>query len=134
MGLSPLARGNRTSLRCELSGRGPIPARAGEPPSRRMAGRLSSAYPRSRGGTVVHTGMGPVLTGLSPLARGNLDVDNVGVFLAGPIPASAGEPLSIFLFLFRGRAYPRSRGGTAVIGFVASMSVGLSPLARGTLS
>ena len=51
-GLSPLARGNLRSLHYTKHLLGPIPARAGEPPSDSYQLPVDGAYPRSRGGTV----------------------------------------------------------------------------------
>ena len=51
MGLSPLARGNRSRLGCRSSVLGPIPARAGEPRQSAWGQSRCWAYPRSRGGT-----------------------------------------------------------------------------------
>ena len=52
-GLSPLARGNQTYSPTQLRYTGPIPARAGEPHTQRIASFSYRAYPRSRGGTYV---------------------------------------------------------------------------------
>ena len=49
----------------------------------------------------------------------------------GPIPARAGEPMSITLITGVPGAYPRSRGGTPFAGRVLERVAGLSPLARG---
>ena len=73
-GLSPLARGNPDSAFVRESQLGPIPARAGEPPVAGSTGHTCRAYPRSRGGTSVRAEAKAALTGLSPLARGNLAV------------------------------------------------------------
>ena len=70
-GLSPLARGNHAGhCRAHLAGR-PIPARAGQPPSRGARAGLCWAYPRSRGATVDGGNLLLQVQGLSPLARGN---------------------------------------------------------------
>ena len=50
-GLSPLARGNRKSAKRKTMARGPIPARAGQPPGCRLRQTDVRAYPRSRGAT-----------------------------------------------------------------------------------
>ena len=91
-GLSPRARGNLGRDLVQELGQGPIPAGAGEP-GRRSAWRgRGAAYPRGRGGTrhqrsrILHP------QGLSPRARGNLDVQRTDRGVTGPIPAGAGEP------------------------------------------
>ena len=71
--------------------------------------------------------------GLSPLARGNRLDPRFLLIAAGPIPAHAGEPALPWVPLTPCRAYPRSRGGTQIVGMALAMLVGLSPLARGNL-
>ena len=130
-GLSPLARGNRRSLRPQWRFLGPIPARAGEPLSSCLFFVSSRAYPRSRGGT---DGVGMKLEnalGLSPLARGNLSTRTPAAMFTGPIPARAGEPSTIMVLCPALRAYPRSRGGTFQVAVFLAALLGLSPLARG---
>ena len=112
---------------------GPIPARAGEPYTVVSGDRLTRAYPRSRGGTNDNSANMTIFGGLSPLARGNLTVVNAPVLGVGPIPARAGEPSSSAIFCCWARAYPRSRGGTMRSLWMSSLSLGLSPLARGNL-
>ena len=72
--------------------------------------------------------------GLSPLARGNQPCRGASSGFIGPIPARAGQPARAGRRRTLGRAYPRSRGATAVMGAVPSANWGLSPLARGNLS
>ena len=72
--------------------------------------------------------------GLSPLARGNLQLRALEVPLEGPIPARAGEPGGLALFGALNAAYPRSRGGTPWLQSPKMSQQGLSPLARGNLS
>ena len=91
-GLSPLARGNPLRASRAGSPSGPIPARAGQPGRQRPVGTLGGAYPRSRGATVVFTSSDQAVSGLSPLARGNLTSTAVPSLGAGPIPARAGQP------------------------------------------
>ena len=70
-GLSPLARGNRSSS---------------------LASSRATAYPRSRGGTSWASVACLSRPGLSPLARGNPKERYRSFPLRGPIPARAGEP------------------------------------------
>ena len=92
LGLSPLARGNLNGKNQAFLRRGPIPARAGEPPYVGLTYPSGRAYPRSRGGTIGHAGNPTYGTGLSPLARGNLTQRVAIKAHLGPIPARAGEP------------------------------------------
>ncbi len=91
-GLSPLARGNLVGSVCSPHGRGPIPARAGEPQKRSIDMDCVGAYPRSRGGTTLSTWYEQDRWGLSPLARGNPHRRQTPGECSGPIPARAGEP------------------------------------------
>ena len=69
--------------------------------------------------------------GLSPLARGNPQVDTLECLRQGPIPARAGEPYLDGWSQCSKRAYPRSRGGTMIEPIARMLAKGLSPLARG---
>ncbi|TXT36590.1 MAG: Uncharacterized protein FD135_4176 [Comamonadaceae bacterium] len=89
------------------------------------------AYPRSRGGTAVHSIILEPDLGLSPLARGNLHNFSQVMADHGPIPARAGEPTGRYYSDAKCRAYPRSRGGTKCVRRVDGDVMGLSPLARG---
>ena len=133
-GLSPLTRGNQSGRLDVTPFKGPIPAHAGEPRSNAPRTCCTRAYPRSRGGTskllrlrwpsegLSPTRGGTVLDadaidremGLSPLTRGNHHLPARITRLFGPIPAHAGEPSNTMCRLCCWRAYPRSRGGTAV--------------------
>ena len=132
-GLSPLARGNLNSRPLQHANHGPIPARAGEPPTRTSRRSDHRAYPRSRGGTTAATALRRPGSGLSPLARGNLEAWHFPGRVQGPIPARAGEPPPPVRLNGYSGAYPRSRGGTARPIAQMSLSLGLSPLARGNL-
>ena len=50
-GLSPRRRGNRQRTQLPVCLRGPIPAKAGEPPRESATASTSRAYPREGGGT-----------------------------------------------------------------------------------
>ena len=91
------------------------------------------AYPRLRGGTGGELLTRPLVVGLSPLARGNLQRVKVQDAILGPIPACAGEPHPCRLHTPADRAYPRLRGGTCWSSLGAVSRRGLSPLARGNL-
>ena len=74
-GLSPLARGNLTPLSQVTMPNGPIPARTGQPVCLRAMRWGWRAYPRSHGATVIAPVLSTSTGGLSPLARGNPDLD-----------------------------------------------------------
>jgi len=150
-GLSPLARGNRASDHGLSQRVGPIPARAGQPHPLDALRNLVRAYPRSRGATRTAAARAGPRVGLSPLARGNLDLRTSVGMHSGPIPARAGQPrLDRGAGMCRGpiparagqpaaelsphrarRACPRSRGATSGRAFATPRPTGLSPLARG---
>ena len=130
-GLSPLARGNRTTPPPNRRQHRSIPAGAGEPGSSNQGNGANPVYPRWRGGTPPSALPEREKTGLSPLARGNL-VSVAGVSVAsGSIPAGAGEPPNCGFSVERRWVYPRWRGGTAIDTDAAIDGLGLSPLARG---
>ena len=131
MGLSPLARGNRTRALAAGSTSGPIPARAGQPWSHKKPPCQEWAYPRSRGATLSTGSTGVPRAGLSPLARGNQSSASWSGLIRGPIPARAGQPHSPLQLRRWHRAYPRSRGATHQRDEVIDSIMGLSPLARG---
>ena len=92
-GLSPRPRGNHR-LRPSRSGfLRPIPASAGEPLENSRGHRFGGAYPRVRGGATPAAFLKLTGVGLSPRPRGNLGGEEPRRLGAGPIPASAGEPL-----------------------------------------
>jgi hypothetical protein len=93
-GLSPLTRGNLMHAQIARATTGPIPAHAGEPALAAGASARVTAYPRSRGGTLVPQGGKRPVRGLSPLTRGNHYMIVLSYMAAGPIPAHAGEPLT----------------------------------------
>jgi hypothetical protein len=133
-GLSPLARGNHTAQHPPPARPRPIPARAGEPAAISCSMNSTWAYPRSRGGTDPTINAGHLLTGLSPLARGNHRGEKFGAAELGPIPARAGEPGAPRACGCAFGAYPRSRGGTCLRSWSYRLARGLSPLARGNPS
>jgi len=110
---------------------GPIPASAGEPRHRDVITSDQWAYPRERGGTYRKHSHHMHAVGLSPRARGNLAAIDVSSGVAGPIPASAGEPLLRRTIRMMVRAYPRERGGTRPVCHRLTRAKGLSPRSRG---
>ena len=131
LGLSPLTRGNHELKAAIDTGRGPIPAHAGEPLGKCGDFFEIGAYPRSRGGTSRNACSALAVWGLSPLTRGNRLHCQRSRQCSGPIPAHAGEPTTNRFSSSRRRAYPRSRGGTSLDPCGIWLHSGLSPLTRG---
>ena len=130
-GLSPRRRGNPAPDAGKGPRGGPIPAQAGEPPTRTCARWASGAYPRAGGGTPKEVAMPDRAPGLSPRRRGNLFQLAVSVHPPGPIPAQAGEPPTGGTRSCRSRAYPRAGGGTEQVRLRHRALQGLSPRRRG---
>ncbi len=84
-----------------------------------------------RGGNVADKVSASPDGGLSPHARGKLEVDRVAAFGPGPIPACAGETDFYACFFHFMRAYPRMRGGNCGGAEAFPRLLGLSPHARG---
>ena len=111
-GLSPHERGNR-AFQSRIQGwRGPIPARAGQPISRRSGRPRRRAYPRTSGATDQRVVVVRTDQGLSPHERGNPNALDQVTLLHGPIPARAGQPLIELKKAEDRRAYPRTSGAT----------------------
>ena len=130
-GLSPLARGNPMPMPVAPTTLWPIPARTGQPVTRKAAAIASRAYPRSHGATAPGSGLCGAWPGLSPLARGNLEDDVYWSPAQGPIPARTGQPKAGRRGHLKSRAYPRSHGATIFPCSCPPSLAGLSPLARG---
>ena len=129
---APLARGN-LGLHLGLPLRlGSIPARAGQPPCRHPSPVHPRVHPRSRGATHYTVNANGLVTGPSPLARGNLQVREDVAVVDGSIPARAGQPQSAASCACRSRVHPRSRGATEGVLKPTDRFTGPSPLARGT--
>ncbi len=111
-GLSPRARGNRSTVVSVQTSVGSIPACAGEPPRPEQPCPAPAVYPRVRGGTPIPAGNVFGWRGLSPRARGNRRIDLRIASVSGSIPACAGEPSEGGRRRGLGTVYPRVRGGT----------------------
>ncbi len=72
-------------------------------------------------------------SGLSPLARGTLNIDRAVDKVIRFIPAGAGNTLVLNRPALETPVYPRWRGEHLLKKKAPALSVGLSPLARGTL-
>ena len=71
--------------------------------------------------------------GLSPRVRGNQRTGGNRGAIGGPIPASAGEPVTGIGGIEGVKAYPRECGGTSTMLRRLVEPVGLSPRVRGNL-
>ena len=112
-GLSPLARGTPALCSATVLQLRFIPARAGNTPEPNPETGLYPVYPRSRGEHGRNYDKLTIWCGLSPLARGTLEL---------MLPSTIRSPV-----------YPRSRGEHHHGLHLAIDALGLSPLARGTL-
>ena len=130
-GLSPHARGNprRPPLRSLLLGS--IPARAGKPAPALWSAVMRWVYPRTRGETRPPTLLTLSFLGLSPHARGNLQLTKGTISLFRSIPARAGKPMRIVTESRLSWVYPRTRGETSAAFAPTRCHSGLSPHARG---
>ena len=130
-GLSPRVRGNLAIEGGRSSGRGSIPACAGEPAICLKSALVVGVYPRVCGGTwdeIKSFGNNP---GLSPRVRGNRGRGAAGEGESGSIPACAGEPATTCRRSCARRVYPRVCGGTPPCPCRAPSTTGLSPRVRG---
>ena len=93
-GLSPLARGHLSTSSSVTRPPGSIPACAGAPSAPEPSETPPGVYPRLRGGTRQQQGGPSCAPGLSPLARGHLEVTNGDTLRIRSIPACAGAPAS----------------------------------------
>ncbi len=131
-GLSPLARGTPSHVEYGRKENRFIPAGAGNTAARSTGSASGTVYPRWRGEHRRPKGREKTGSGLSPLARGTLPICVHKCRVVRFIPAGAGNtPVSAYSSA-RMAVYPRWRGEHSVPTFSASISTGLSPLARGT--
>ena len=131
LGLSPRVRGNRRCIARTSSGRGSIPASAGEPGRSSIRPCSRRVYPRECGGTTATNGHGWSCGGLSPRVRGNRWRETAYARSVGSIPASAGEPVPRSRRPRTSGVYPRECGGTRKRIPSAVLHNGLSPRVRG---
>ncbi len=132
-GLSPLARGTRGNGN-RPRGRGRfIPAGAGNTMSGTMPRLSGPVYPRWRGEHPMDPTFAVCVTGLSPLARGTLQLDARMNLLTRFIPAGAGNTRRMIDEVKIQAVYPRWRGEHNGTDSTNQNFRGLSPLARGTL-
>ncbi len=94
---------------------------------------VSTVYPRWRGEHNANARKLDVEIGLSPLARGTLEVRRKFLILSRFIPAGAGNTEDAPQSKHAITVYPRWRGEHLACNLMDNHNVGLSPLARGTL-
>ena len=131
-GLSPLARGTQRRLRQCAARLRFIPAGAGNTLVVDGDGSGESVYPRWRGEHPAHTYPPQPQFGLSPLARGTPTAQHFGGLPSRFIPAGAGNTLTSRQSWTSTTVYPRWRGEHLAPVAPQLVTVGLSPLARGT--
>ena len=131
-GSSPLARGTCSAAPVGATGKGLIPARAGNIVRVVWEDGDWRAHPRSRGEHAFHRGSKPPGPGSSPLARGTFAAIYQRAGHRGLIPARAGNISILFASSCWLRAHPRSRGEHRTRPGTPPANQGSSPLARGT--
>ena len=90
-------------------------------------------YPHWRGELEPCQNGASFVPGLSPLARGTLDLESNRRAIARFIPAGAGNSHDISAVHDEMAVYPRWRGELVMLCHPVTPACGLSPLARGTL-
>ncbi len=131
-GLSPLARGTLRQPPASPAVRRFIPAGAGNTVCSHVLPVIRMVYPRWRGEHKARNFYSALDPGLSPLARGTLTVAPLRVGDGRFIPAGAGNTTNRDLSAVSLPVYPRWRGEHIIRKSIYILSVGLSPLARGT--
>ena len=91
-GVSPLARGSLYAGACSGFGSRCIPTCAGQPKARRFWKRRSRVYPHLRGAARHRAQTYKECAGVSPLARGSLELGGALTSDDGCIPTCAGQP------------------------------------------
>ena len=109
-GLSPLARGTLIAAVDDVIAARFIPAGAGNSALRVFIVMPLSVYPRRRGELMMYRPSRRAMCGLSPLARGTLNLHKIAAGDRRFIPAGAGNSVSADLFASSVPVYPRWRG------------------------
>ena len=131
-GSSPLARGTLLPTKSCADPNGLIPARAGNTAFLAFYVVQLGAHPRSRGEHSYRYIMTFNIEGSSPLARGTPQRAHLPRHAPGLIPARAGNTDGVTFSTVGRGAHPRSRGEHLGCKVSDLMSLGSSPLARGT--
>ncbi|VED18122.1 Domain of uncharacterised function (DUF2825) [Escherichia coli] len=109
-GLSPLARGTPQMTACLKRKQRFIPAGAGNSAFLRQIWRCCAVYPRWRGELLKIEPPGRAAIGLSPLARGTLELLMLSKYQLRFIPAGAGNSRKTAKITQLPPVYPRWRG------------------------
>ena len=109
-GLSPLARGTRAQVVLRRLHHRFIPAGAGNTRATITKGSRVPVYPRWRGEHTFDASDRVAETGLSPLARGTLNLRTGQLPVARFIPAGAGNTTAKEVIGYIPQVYPRWRG------------------------
>ncbi len=131
-GLSPLARGTRSTITSKSAESRFIPAGAGNSVLSLPYIARISVYPRWRGELISSLEYMSCAHGLSPLARGTPRHAGRAAIPPRFIPAGAGNSFSSSSIAVVLTVYPRWRGELVTNIFAVQARSGLSPLARGT--
>ncbi len=110
VGLSPRPRGSHLCTLIIFPIVGSIPASAGKPYSAFQWTRATRVYPRVRGEAGFPSLPLQSFEGLSPRPRGSHQHLHVALVVVRSIPASAGKPTPMPMFLLLPGVYPRVRG------------------------
>ena len=130
-GSSPLTRGKREILLCEVLAGRLIPAHAGKTSSGSRPPAPPRAHPRSRGENPPFASWNALMAGSSPLTRGKQNRASISMPASGLIPAHAGKTRPFRPMRPAVWAHPRSRGENLIPGCLIAPGAGSSPLTRG---
>ena len=133
-GSSPHARGTLPYLSLDGSTFGIIPACAGNTHTTTNSGMQARDHPRMRGEHWCCVNCCMCNLGSSPHARGTLGITNFPTFMAGIIPACAGNTYWLRYGYYIQRDHPRMRGEHVTLQGARGPDQGSSPHARGTPS
>ncbi len=131
-GRSPLTRGSPGQGPAAGARAGSIPAYVGEPRRPCRPAARGEVDPRLRGGASDWSTVNARVMGRSPLTRGSLSHLLHRCCVVGSIPAYAGEPQQIQIFVFIETVDPRLRGGAVLPSATLAGGLGRSPLTRGS--
>ena len=131
-GSSPLTRGTRSLPRSRTERVRFIPAHAGNTALRSTTACCATVHPRSRGEHSRSISIRSGSTGSSPLTRGTRLYDRADLAADRFIPAHAGNTVADATTAAVTTVHPRSRGEHKSRQDYGGVSVGSSPLTRGT--
>ena len=131
LGSSPLVRGQPVQPESVMVGERIIPARAGPTPGHGAVPYRGADHPRSCGANQNNDRIAVILTGSSPLVRGQLRSCPYGQSTARIIPARAGPTGQSVEIQCDRPDHPRSCGANLFSFFSFASTTGSSPLVRG---